>query len=164
MSSFSKAAQFKVQALTKGLNQPDIMEDSSRLVVLWAFNSTIFISSILESFDTVGSKHSQQFECLLKWFLLLCSPVVYSNILLYERIGFLMNICLRMIMSNDMCIYVYICVQMWMSVRRSTEDASKHVSTHLALITVSAAKASACTLMAGPALVSSKQKCLLHLL
>lgn len=101
------------------------------------------------------------FECLLKWFLFWCSLVLFGNVLLYEWIGFSMDICLCTVMSNDMCIYV--AVQMLMSVRRSTGDASKRVSTHLALITVSAAKASACTLMAGPALVSSKQKYLLHL-
>lgn len=58
---------------------------------------------------------------------------------------------------------VYMCVQMLMSVKSSMEDASKRVSTHQALITVSAVKASACTLMVGPALVSTKQKYLLHL-
>ena len=35
------------------------------------------------------------------------------------------------------------------------EDASKHVLTHRGLITVSAAKVFACTLMVGPALVST---------
>lgn len=35
------------------------------------------------------------------------------------------------------------------------EDASKHVSTHQAPTTVSAAKASACTPMVGPALVGT---------
>lgn len=43
------------------------------------------------------------------------------------------------------------------------EDASKRVSTYQAPFIVSVVKASACTLMAGPALVSSKQKYLLHL-
>lgn len=41
------------------------------------------------------------------------------------------------------------------------EDASRHVSTLRALTTVSAAKASACTLMVGPASVSTKE-CLLR--
>lgn len=43
------------------------------------------------------------------------------------------------------------------------EDASKRVSTHRALITVSAVKDSACMPMVGPALVSINQKYLLHL-
>lgn len=42
------------------------------------------------------------------------------------------------------------------------EDVSKHASTHPALITASAAKASARTPMAGPVLVRSEQKHLLH--
>lgn len=61
-----------------------------------------------------------------------------------------------MSMVKYICIHLF--VQMSMSVKSSMEDASKHVSTHRALITVSAAKASACTLMVGPALVSSKQE------
>lgn len=57
-------------------------------------------------------------------------------------------------MSNEMSVFISILIQIWMSARRSMEDASKHVSTHLVLITVSAVKASACTLMAEPVLVS----------
>lgn len=42
------------------------------------------------------------------------------------------------------------------------EDASKRVSTQKAHFTVSAEKASACTLMVGPALVSAEQRASLH--
>lgn len=102
---------------------------------IWAFSFSIF-HLMFEIFVTFRSKHSNNpDECLL--FLFMCDLADFT----------------------DMCVYV--ALQTLMSVRRSMEDVSKHASTPPALITASAAKASACTPMAGPVLVRSEPKNLL---
>lgn len=92
-----------------------------------------FLYLLFETFDTFRRKHSNNSDaCLL--FLFLCDLVDFT----------------------DMCVYA--ALQTLMSARRSTEDVSRRALTHPALITASAAKASACTLTAAPVLVRSEQK------